>query len=65
MPLFGLSVNHLTREGDPIVFSTVGTNRVRYIYNSCTYICTVKAAHTVTSNKQSPVFKGHIFLILS
>jgi hypothetical protein len=48
MPLFGLSVNHLTREGDPIVFSTVGTNRVRYIYNSCTYICTVKAAHTVT-----------------
>ena len=24
--------------------------------------CTVKAAHVVTSIKQSPVFKGHIFL---
>ena len=26
--------------------------------------CTVKAAHVVTSIKQSPVFKGHIFLSL-
>ncbi|XP_071133492.1 polycomb protein EED-like [Mytilus edulis] len=28
LPLFGLSINQLTREGDPIVFATVGTNRV-------------------------------------
>jgi hypothetical protein len=27
--------------------------------------CTVKHAHTVTSIKQSPVLKGHIFLVLS
>jgi hypothetical protein len=26
---------------------------------------TVKPAHTVTSIKQSPVLKGHIFLVLS
>jgi len=38
MPLFGLSVNHLTREGDPIVFSTVGTNRVSYICTICVHV---------------------------
>jgi len=27
--------------------------------------CTVKPAHAVTSIKQSPVLKGHLFLVLS
>jgi len=27
--------------------------------------CTVQPAHVVTSIKQSPVVKGHIFLVLS
>ena len=29
------------------------------------YIYTVKPAHVVTSIKQSPVLKGHLFLVLS
>jgi len=29
------------------------------------YISTVKPAHAVTSIKQSPVLKGHIFIVLS
>jgi hypothetical protein len=28
-------------------------------------LCTAKPAHEVTSFKQSPVLKGHLFLILS
>ena len=28
-------------------------------------VCTVNSAHEVTSIKQSPVLKGHLFLVLS
>jgi len=33
--------------------------------NNGTYTSTVKAAHVVTSIKQTPVLKDHVFLVLS
>ena len=55
--------------------------RAQYLWEECVYqleensswnpttvesrVCTVKPAHVVTSIKQSPVLKGHFFLILS
>ena len=47
-------------------------NNICSIWNNCCIISilmeinyTVKPVHVVTSIKQSPVFKGHLFLILS
>jgi len=34
-------------------------------HNFPDYTCTVKPAHAVTSIKQSPALKGHLFLVLS
>jgi hypothetical protein len=41
---------------------------LQYLYHSLKYmlfILLVKPAHAVTSIKQSPILKGHIFLVLS
>jgi hypothetical protein len=35
------------------------------LYNVLIFLYTVKPAHAVTSIKQSPVLKGHHFLVLS
>ena len=37
----------------------------RIILNSGKLQCTVKPAYAVTSIKQPPAFKGHLFLVLS
>jgi hypothetical protein len=36
-----------------------------YLYIDAVYVITVKPVHVVTSIKQSPVLKGHLFLDLS
>ena len=41
------------------------THRGTYIDTNVKKIYTVKPAYVVTSIKQSPVLKGHIFLVLS
>jgi hypothetical protein len=38
---------------------------IRQVVTSDRFDYTVKASHDVTSIKQSPVLKGHLFLVLS
>jgi hypothetical protein len=45
--------------------SVVFTVCFSFYYAFCEFQYTVKFTHEVTSIKQSPVLKGHIFLVLS
>ena len=37
----------------------------KYLYDCKKFVCTVEPVHAVTLIKQSPVLKGHLFLVLS